>query len=263
MKTKLFFLGMLLWGLSMLGQTEKEGQLFKLKATLKANYLKKLKNVSNDGKTHLNSAVYVEENVLYKVQSINKDTVTFYAVEFDELDNTDKDKNTNKDKAYYYNDKLFEIDLANYKSYASDNEVADRMTFGVLTLPFKYRLQKGANFENKFNLNTVLSYLLSNRFNQNIKLYFQGGAGFGAVNLNSDNATGVIAGSTENIETITGFGGLMVDYKGFQTGVYLGADKINNNSKYNWQSQGKPWLSIGIGFKVFTISKLSENNKNQ
>lgn len=257
----------MLLSVSMFGQTEKEGQLFKLKATLMANYLGKIKNVSNDT-TNQFGLFSVEENVLYKVKSIKNDTVTFYALKFNELKdsigkNPNLNKNTNNDKAYYYNDKLFQISLSDYKTYAVDNEVSDRISFGVLILPFKYRLQNGANFENKFNLNTAMSCLLSNRFNQNLKVYFQGGAGFGAVNLNSDNASGIPLGTTENIETITGFGGLMVDYKGIQTGIYFGADKINNNSKYNWQSQGKPWVSIGIGFKVFTISKLDDSTKNQ
>ena len=145
--------------------------------------------------------------------------------------------------------------LTDYKSYAFDVENADRVSFGILTLPFKYRLQKGASFENKFNLNTVISILLNNSLNQNIKWHAQFGAGFGTVNLNADNAPKITAGTTEDIETITGYGGIMFEYKKIQTGIYLGFDKINNNNKYDWQSQGKPWISIGIGFKIFTISK--------
>lgn len=263
MRKNYFFIGMLLWSFSILGQTEKEGQLFKLKATLKADYLNKIKNVSKD-KTSVIGPFFVEENVIYRVQSVNITTkkVLFYALKYSELSDGTKGKDTNSDKAYYYNDKLFEIELSDYKTYANDVEIADRFSLGILTLPFKYRPQNGASFENKFNINTVISYLLTNSLNQNTKCYFQFGAGYGAVNLNSDNARGITPGTNENIETITGFGGLMLEYKKIQTGLYFGADKVNNNSKYDWQSQGKIWLSVGIGYKIFTISKDNADKKS-
>lgn len=263
MKTKLFFIGMLLWGVSMVGQTEKIGQLFKLKSTLSVSYLKKMKNVSKD-LANSTGSFFVEENVVYRVQiiDIKNDKVTFYALEYSQLKDGANGKGTNSDKSYYYNDKLFEMTLSEYKILATDVEIADRFSLGVLTLPFKYRPQKGANFENKFNINTVMSCLLTSSLNQNTKCYFQFGAGYGSVNLNSDNAPGIIAGTTENIETLTGFGGLMLEYKKIQTGLYFGADKVNNNSKYDWKSQGKVWFALGIGYKIFTISKDNADKKS-
>lgn len=261
MKSKLLFFGMLIWSISMLGQTEKIGQLFKLKSTLQVNYLNKITGVSPDT-INKKGNFYVKENVIYRIQSVDviKEKLIFYALDYSQLSN-EKDKGTNNDKAFYYNDKLLEMKLSDYKSYAFDVEIADRVSFGILTLPFKYRPQKGASFENKLNLNTVISLLLNSSLNKNTKIYAQFGAGFGAVNLNTDNAPQITAGTTEDIETITGFGGIMFEYKKIQTGIYLGYDKINNNNKYDWQSQGKPWISLGIGFKIFTISKDNADNK--
>ena len=245
----------------MSGQTEKIGQLFKLKSTLQVNYLNKITGVSPDT-INKKGDFYVKENVIYRIQSVDviNDKLIFYALDYNQTTNSE-DKGTNNDKAFYYNDKLLEMKLSDYKSYAFDVEIADRVSFGILTLPFKYRLQKGASFENKLNLNTVISLLLNSSLNQNTKIYAQFGAGFGTVNLNTDNAPKITAGTTEDIETITGFGGIMFEYKKIQTGIYLGFDKINNNNKYDWQSQGKPWISLGIGFKIFTISKDNADNK--
>lgn len=263
MKTKLLFIGMLLWGASMSSQTEKIGQLFRLKSTLQVTYLNKITGVSVDTKNALGS-FYVKENVVYRVQDIDakNDKVTFYALDYGQLKDGANDKGTNNDKAYYYNDKLFEMTLTEYKSLATDAEISDRFSLGVLTLPFKYRPQKGANFENKFNINTVISCLLNNSLNQDTKIYLQLGAGYGSVNLNSDNAPGIAAGTTEDIETLTGFTGLMLEYKKIQTGLYFGVDKVNNNSKYDWQSQGNVWFALGIGYKIFTVSKDNADKKS-
>ena len=86
------------------------------------------------------------------------------------------------------------------------------------------------------------------------------GAGIGSVNLNSSNASGITDGKAQDVATLNFFSGLMLEYKKVQAGIYVGVDQINNQSEYQWNSNGNLWFGFGIGFNVFKIS-LGEKEK--
>ncbi|WP_291127552.1 hypothetical protein [Flavobacterium sp. UBA7682] len=244
-------------------QSENIGQPFVLKASTNATFVKFIANVSLDTALPANTAMMAQSKVLYILQSVDKanGVVYFYADNFN-LSKTEADRGTNRDKSFYYNDKLLKMSYNDYKSNAKDVEFPDGVNFGILTLPFKYRPQKDADFETQFNLNTTFGILIRNKYFKKAKFYAQLGAGIGTVKLDASNASGVTDDDAQNVSTITGFMGLMMQYNDIQAGIYLGAEQINNNKKYGWENQGNLWISLGVGFKIFTLSK-SDKNKNE
>ncbi|AWI25793.1 hypothetical protein HYN49_07695 [Flavobacterium pallidum] len=228
-------------------QTENPGQMFELKANTNATYLNLMKGIGPDMVTVPGTHVMVTEKVLFIVQSVDKGNnwVRFYARPY-------SDGPAPTSNAFYYNDKLFEMTYTDYKANAKDAAYPDRINFGIITLPFKYRPQKGAGFDTEFNLNAAFGYLVTPKYFRKTRLYIQGGAGIGTVGLDSSNSK---ATDSQDVSIITGFAGLMVQYNDVQAGIYFGADKINNNQKFDWEHQGNLWMSLGVGFKIFTLSK--------
>lgn len=53
--------------------------------------------------------------------------------------------------------------------------------------------------------------------------------------------------------------GVVFDFNGPQVGVFLGWDWLSNRDKIatNWRYQGKPWISAGLGFTIFTRNPTS------
>lgn len=167
-----------------------------------------------------------------------------------------------------YNNKVFKIAKSDYDKYSKTTinevtELPDRMTVGLLTLPFKFRPQKETAFDTEFNINTTLNVRLFSVFN-NTSAYVQIGAGIGSTNLNSKNASG-IGDKPQDVSLLSLHTGFMVQYKRVQAGLYLGVDHINNQTDYQWKHQGKPWFGFGVGYEIFKIDlgeKKQKENKN-
>lgn len=262
MKTKLAILFLFIFTKAY-QQSENIGQPFVLKASTHATFVNFIANVSLDVALAPGTAVMAQSKVLYILQSVDKanSVVYFYADNF-ELSKVLADRGTYKDKSYLYNDKLLKMTYNDYKSNAKDVEFPDGVNFGILTLPFKFRPQKDAAFDPEFNLNTTFGVLIRNKYYKKTKFYAQCGAGIGTVKLDASNAKGITDDAAQSVSTITGFLGLMLQYNDIQAGIYAGADQINNNKKYDWENQGNLWISFGVGFKIFTLSK-ADKSKNE
>lgn len=154
-------------------------------------------------------------------------------------------------KGKLYNSKIYtisDIDLTdNYKKY----EPEERISVGIITLPFKYRPQKEESFETEFNINTTLNVYLFTIGRGSANLQF--GTGFGSIRLDELNSS-LLAENAVNAITLGFIAGPMFRYKKIQYGFYTGFDIINNNSKLKWTHNGKLWLGMGVGFKLFTLN---------
>lgn len=166
------------------------------------------------------------------------------------LDNRTLDKSIS---SILYNDKIFEVDKEDFDSSATHkhNQLPDRLTIGILTLPFKFRPQKSKSFDSDFNLNSTLACRFLSLGGGH--LYGQIGAGIGGVELNEVNSKGITDEATIKANTLSMLTGLMIQYKKVQAGIYLGTDFINNQPYYQWQYQGKSWFAFGIGYQIFNI----------
>lgn len=166
------------------------------------------------------------------------------------------------DLSYYYNNKLYKVLKEEFMVKVNDAsyyDLPDRFSIGILTLPFKFRPQKEMSFDSDFNLNTTLAIRLFTLGGGH--MYTQIGAGIGGVELSKNNAA-IVDGEAIKANALTGLLGVMLQYKKVQTGLYVGTDFINNQSHYQWQYQGKPWLALGIGYQLFGVGLGSGKNSN-
>jgi len=121
---------------------------------------------------------------------------------------------------------------------------------GALTFPFKFRLQKGAPVEPSLSLSAVAGPSYS-FIGNNFSLSFLVGVGPSSININNKNSSDTsTSASTRNAATFSGT--LLAQLNKVQLAVSIGIDKNLDNSTDNWIYQSKPWLSLGIGFNIFS-----------
>ena len=124
------------------------------------------------------------------------------------------------------------------------------MAFGVLTVPFKYHLTGAKDFTGSASLGSYLGYRTDNE-----------GLGYGTTFLafigasnisvpeqsNSGSNTQGGSTTTHNLFGVSyGFGAVATIKGSFQAGLVIGADRVSNSEKY--QYNGKPWLALELGY---------------
>lgn len=258
MKTSLTVIWILL-SFTMNSQTESIGQIFKFKAKTKAIFLQQINNIEDVKTLPLNSEVWIDSYVICKISSTADGKILFYTLDFKRINSGEKNFHTDSDSYYNYNDKLFSISSSEYKEATADYTFPDRLNFGIISLPFKFRPQEDLSFSNEFNLNFTVGFLPISLYDTT-KFYLQAGFGPGTVDLNSSNSS-LEKDKSQSAGTLTAFSGIMVQYKEIQVGLYTGTDWINNNKNYDWDSQGNIWFSVGIGYKILTLSKNEKQQK--
>ncbi|WP_296381766.1 hypothetical protein [Winogradskyella sp.] len=249
--------------LSAISQEIKLGDVVVLKADIPI-IQKEVVGISSDLAEKDKILDYLQKGVKFYVvslSSISSDIVKLRAVNFNSISPEERkslDKMKIMIKSDYYNDKIYAITSENFKAFAEKVVPEDRISIGIITLPFKARPQEDFSFDTELNLNTTLNirigHFLGSSFN------YQLGAGIGSVGLNTNNASGIEADDAQDVATLTLFNGLMLQYNNVQVGLYLGIDHINNQKNYNWVSNGNIWLGFGIGYNLFEISVASSKN---
>ncbi len=165
-------------------------------------------------------------------------------------------------------DLFFEVPDDWIDQYAKESRyIRGGLSIGVLYFPFKFRPQQGVqDFEGAFNLGAALGYTWGH--NEDNPWTFSLLGGFSLANLrvseravkyNSD-----LLKNTNDFSAISFSLGAILQYEKVQAGVFLGVDRLsyNNHKTFGWIYQGKPWVSIGFGYAVFTPQK-SKSSKNQ
>lgn len=253
MKTKLLLITFLLTVGVSWGQEIKVGQNFYLKgSTYHSKTNLKNQNIYDTINRKLN---YLEDNVKLKIEDINGDSIVVMA------NPSFKESYT---KAKYYNDIRYTISKKDYDNKAEEiekSDLPDRLSIGILTLPFKFRPQKSKSFDSDFNLNSTLACRFFSLGGGH--LYGQIGAGIGGVELNEVNSKGITDEATIKANALSMLTGLMIQYKKVQAGIYLGTDFINNQPYYQWQYQGKSWFAFGIGYQIFNIGLGGAKKSNE
>lgn len=222
---------------------QKEGDLVTLKT-----YCKVLSSENIVG-TDLTRTNFLEPYVKFIVNNVSTDSVGLKALDF--IDPT---------KASIYNNKIYFISKNEFDKSATVIEKKERLSVGILTLPFKARPQDDFSFDTEFNLSTTLNWNIKSIYDAHLNL--QIGAGIGSVNLNASNAAGITDLKAQDVACLNLFTGVMIEYKKVQAGLYVGVDQINNQSQYQWQHNGNIWFGFGIGFNVFNISLGKEKDNN-
>ncbi len=132
-----------------------------------------------------------------------------------------------------------------------------RFAFGIINFPFKYRIQPGrGDFSGSFNFGAGLGVKLPHKTNSNTTFSILNGYSLSNVDLD---ATSVRRNATElnqtnNFSALSISFGLMMENRRIQAGVFTGFDTINhiNQKRFGWYYQGKPWISVGFGYAIFS-----------
>jgi hypothetical protein len=133
------------------------------------------------------------------------------------------------------------------------------LTIGTAAVPFKLR-SNPFQFSTDVTLGTVAGVKVRmNPYTDENFYNFLVGFGLSNVNLDSTSTGGNINqnSTVQNTASFTLSAGGVLEFSGVQIGIFVGWDFINNNDKIQWSYHGKPWVSIGLGYSLFTKSKTS------
>jgi hypothetical protein len=138
-------------------------------------------------------------------------------------------------------------------------------TVGLVTMPLKLRLGSNFDFQGNFSLGTTAGARMRiSKYNSNyIDLLL--GLSISTVSLDSFSTNGKISGQPlTNIATFSPSLGVVLEFGKSQFGVFYGWDLLSKStqSKYNWIYNGKPWISVGFGFSIFSVTSQQSANTN-
>lgn len=163
----------------------------------------------------------------------------------------------------------FKISVDTLEAYAREEKMINgALTCGVISFPFKFRPQKiGQDFSGSFNFGAGIGYTFKHKSWRSYTLSLLSGYSISNTILDSSSTTKNQSSlsSTNNFTAFSFSLGIMTEYQNkIQAGIFIGWDRINriNNNQFNWQYQGKPWLSIGFGVAVFSKEKEREERNS-
>lgn len=162
---------------------------------------------------------------------------------------------------YGDNQRYFKITDAELDAAATSNHtIRGSLALGVLYFPFKYRPQEGKqDFSGSFNFGAAIGYTFPHK--EWRKTSFSLLSCYGISNVNVDSAS--VSGGYDILNTVSDYtalslaAGFMVQYEKVQAGAFVGVDRISNKNQKNigWIYQGKPWISVGFGYSIFSVEK--------
>jgi len=142
------------------------------------------------------------------------------------------------------------------------------VTGGVVLLPIKFRFKTpntitgengGVDFSKDISLG--LSIGLKQRISRTKPFFLNilGCAGIGSVGLDSFNTEGKM--TSMDVPAWTLATGFVLDYKIIQFGAFVGWDIVSSKNRNSWIYQGAPWISVGIGYSLFSVSTAASNKE--
>ncbi|WP_159090868.1 hypothetical protein [Aquimarina aquimarini] len=272
---KLLLFGFLIFSFFSYSQLNYEvDNVLYLEAPIKVitSYKEKLNKNGSRTVNPKNSKIFLDDGYRYKVISIdttNKIT-TLEAINF-------KWKLSGSSLRKSYNSIIYEVNSDDLNKYATTKipkpstkkeKEEGAYSIGLLTLPFKARPVRSEGggtgnleFDTEFNLSSTLNIRLTEI--QKASFNLQLGAGIGSVGLNKNNANSLPDEEPQDVTTLTGLTGIMLQYKKVQFGLYAGVDYINNQKTFDWQSNGNIWFGVGIGYQIFNLQFSEQNGNSQ
>ena len=114
-------------------------------------------------------------------------------------------------------------------------------------VPYQRRFDVGSGI----NLGYAFGFQYQAGKSRDVNIKFLCGLSAGSVNIDSS-STDNKCGTAKNTTAVTPYGGLIVEYKTFQIGTFIGGDYALGEIGRNWIYQGKPWIGFGIGISIFS-----------
>ncbi len=162
------------------------------------------------------------------------------------------------DNETYFKMNLSDLNNLCVNYYSKENGFSWGFTIMPYKLRFGNKAERKFNFTNNFTigLTSGWSYRFKGRHEKNIALL--GSVGVSAFSVDSLTTKGITKQSTAAAAFTPAFG-VVFDHEGFQIGVFTGADYCVNELSRTWVYQGKQWLSIGMGFSLFSKNKTNSS----
>lgn len=196
---------------------------------------------------------YFDKNIIFQIIDSLNGNYKILALPF-KARNFGGFKNTDSLKIKAYNNTIHSVNIKDVNSAYKKHEFQKRLQLGILSLPFKLRVQEDWFVEPSFNIGINLGI----RFYKDC--YFQFGYNIENTNLNSENSN-LTENNTASVLNLSMITGIMIEKNKIQVGLYTGWDILNNQEKYQWKHHKKTWLSIGIGYNIFKLAEGKRNNK--
>ncbi|GAB3283115.1 hypothetical protein GCM10027347_59850 [Larkinella harenae] len=208
----------------------------------------------------------IKEVVIIEVLEYNKETENFYLYNVQGGSSAYSSLSALKKAAGEYPTKYFKVSVSVLLQHATQ-DIKTSFAFGVINFPFKYRPQPGRNdFSGAFNFGAGIGFKLPHKGYRKTTFSVINGYSISSINIDAASArrNATELESANNFTSLSISLGLLVENSKVQAGFFLGSDILSNlnQRQYGWHYQGKPWISIGFGYAIFSNEKAKENTSN-
>ena len=135
-----------------------------------------------------------------------------------------------------------------------------RFNIGAQTLPFKIRL-KQFDFAKEVNIGTSFGLgIRTHAIKENV-LNIVGNISISSTDLDSSIAPKLKSSeSIKSLSLLTVGLGIIYQTNGVQISAMVGKDYLNrtNNDRFDWAYQKKLWIGFGVGFNIYSTTKLQK-----
>ena len=164
---------------------------------------------------------------------------------------------------------LFGVDKAAFEASAQAKVLRKTsVEVGAAVLPFKWRFQEGQkDFSGETNLAVMLGIKLPHYEQKKWHTSLMIGYSVGEADLDSISVNKNFADlrDRDDFLTHTFTAGVMLEYDRVQAGVFMGWDHLQRTAQeqFNWDYQGRPWLSLAFGYSIFTRESQEKKSTDQ
>lgn len=170
-------------------------------------------------------------------------------------------------KNYGQRQAYFKVGITLIDQHATkESYITGSLAAGVINFPFKYRPQKGnSDFSGSFNFGAGIGYTFKHKIYSPYTHSIISGYSISNIVLDASN----VKKNQDKLETTNNFTafsfslGYLIQYQSVQAGIFIGWDRISkiNHLEFDWQYQGKTWISVGFGLAIFSSQKEKSNEK--
>ena len=226
-------------------------------------------------------AILAESNLIFtiiKSESNGDKIIQFWKWDSTKVNNIPKmekynyiDVNQKKDNTIstdISNLKIFKITKADFESNAIPyfnagfKKGAWDWSSGIVVLPLKARKNPEFSYSKDFTLGLSGGAKMRISNSNPTYLNFLYNIGISSVGIDSLSSKGKIKQPSDRAALTNAFG-IVLENHSYQFGIFYGFDRLSSNDYKNtqWIYNRKPWISIGIGYQIF--SKENKAKKTQ
>lgn len=227
------------------------------------------------------SAILADSKLIFTI--IKSESNGEKIIQFWKWDST-KDNNIPKIEKYNYVDvnkkkdnvisteisnlKIFKISKEDFESNAIPyfnagiQKGALDWSSGIVVLPLKARKSPEFSYSKDFTLGLSGGAKMRISHSNPTYLNFLYNIGISSVGIDSLSSKGKVKQPSDRAALTNAFG-IVLENHSFQFGIFYGFDRLSSNDYKNtqWIYNRKPWISIGIGYQIF--SKDNKSKKTQ